>query len=106
MKIDDSDALDILEKLEGKAWRKQQENDRQSDYGFYAYLNAWKEIVEAGEEGECSPRELLKGDGAIYGNGGVARYVVTQHGEIVLLRWSTHWNKIKSAEAFGVKVSP
>lgn len=90
-KIFDPDALDRMARVEGEAWRQKQEADKTSAFGFYAYLAGWRVIEKEGYVGEASPYEAIAmdmvpgvkgGDGAIYGDGGYARYTVTRDGTI------------------------
>ena len=104
VKISDPDAFEKMTKVEGPNWAKTQKQNPESDFGFFAYKKAWEEIVSSGYEGKASPRELLKGDGAIYGEGGFSRYMVDEHGNIILAKWSTQEDKIKKAEALGFDV--
>lgn len=81
-----------MSRVEGAAWRKHQEEDKNSPYGFYAYLEAWRIIEKEGEVGEITPYQVIGmdlvpgvvrgGDGAIYGEGGYSRYGVRRDGEI------------------------
>lgn len=79
-------ALDLIAQVEGVRWKKLQENDRNSSYGFFAYLEAYREMVEEGLE-DARPSWYLPaddpGDGAIYGADGCHRYFVAGSGEII-----------------------
>ena len=87
-KIYDMDALDRMAVIEGPVWKHKQINDRKNPFGFFAYLDAWKALIENNEVGEMSPYEAmvifldLRGDGAIYGEGGYNRYHVDKEGTI------------------------
>jgi hypothetical protein len=108
------DALDLLTQVEGQSWREQQEARPNSEYGFFAYLKAWQFLIREGYEKKLTCHDVLdheevvghRGDGAIYGNGGWSRFVVTLgDGRIVLLGWSTHAEKIEKAKALGFDVT-
>lgn len=100
-------ALDRMAAVEGGAWRVTQDRDQKSPYGFFAYLEAWGRKLDAGADAaDDALMEFLAapGDGAIYGNGGYARYAVSNAGEIVLLAWSTLPEKKEIARAQGFTV--
>ena len=120
----DPDALHVLGRLEGDAWHARQRaillrsggepprtGAAAANYctSFAAFLDTWRALAEAGElpwPDAISPRLIdVAGDGMIYGEDGVARYVVRGDGEVVLLRWSTRPTKVALAEEIGVTVS-
>lgn len=104
--IDDDNCLDLMAEVEGAEWRRQQEANRGSPYGFFAYLEAWRLIkAEPALAGE-RPYDVISmglvpsaspwGDGAIYGEGGYSRYVVGSDGRVHLL---TGTNPTREARA-------
>lgn len=92
IKISDFDALDKMAQIEGPRWKKLQFDDKNSPFGFFAYLAAWNVIVSEGEVGKMTPHQAIQmdmipgisgsGDGAIYGEGGYNRYFVGRDGII------------------------
>lgn len=101
-----NDALDLLAKVEGDAWKFLQERRPESPQGFYAWLNAWRRLEEEGYAGECPVGLYVEGnDGCIYGEGGYARYRVCRDGELVLWRSSTNQDHARMAEEQGFLVT-
>lgn len=111
--INQPDAINILEALEGPRWRRLQDPDRLSPFGFYAYLETWEwrnaNPSWLGESVAGCMEEAIgqQGDGAIYGEGGYARYCVMGDGELVLLGWSVKYRpeKVELAKSLGVSVT-
>jgi hypothetical protein len=103
--IYDPNALDLMERVEGERWRKDQDNHRESPYGFWAWANAWKQVLADGGTGEDLREYVDNGDGMIYGEGGYSRYVVNTTGEIVLLGWSTRPARQEAAKNSGFSIS-
>ena len=105
--IFDETALAVLGELEGKPWLELQSRNDTSPYCFPAWRKAWDEKVRAGEEYRDEPVASFlegSGDGAIYGEGGYARFVVQADGELVLLRWSATESKVRKAERLGLRI--
>lgn len=111
MHIFDDNAFELLCQVEGESWRRQQWANSQSPYGFFAWLTAWNEkarMLTAHPEYSDEPVGSFldtPGDGAIYGDGGWARYAVRPDGEVVLLKWSATPAKQGIATEYGVRVS-
>jgi len=111
--IYDLDALDKLAELEGAEWL---ENDQRmwqqyrSGNTAHGFVSAWK-YAHANMSPEDSPywKDYFAGAvgielGVIYGEGGYARFAVTDEGEIVLEGSSTRAERIDRATALGFRV--
>lgn len=110
--IQQPDALDLLTKVEGPAWREKQE--RFGSCSFKAFHDEWLQaqsyLTEEDKASEWYRTDSLTtpgGDGAIYGEGGWNRYIVKYTGEIVFLRRQA-WGPeaIQRAEEAGFRVWP
>jgi len=113
--IYDPDALDKLAELEGQRWLAddlRMWQQYRSGNTAHAFQFAWWETHKPGVLG---PQDLpfwkdyFAGDmgielGVIYGDGGYARFMVTDAGEIVLEASSTRKEKVERAEQIGFRV--
>ena len=111
MRIDSENAFSVLTMLEGESWKKKQLKDLENPFGFFIYQKVWNILVNEGYLGQVTPGEAMsclfnvKGDGAIYGEAGYARYVVSLEGDLCLLKWSvSSEEKIEKAKQLGVNV--
>ena len=101
--------LDLLTRLEGEAWRRQQQTCGTNPHGFYAWRHAWDQKMQEVAKDPTWADEpvssfLEGGDGAIYGEGGWHRYAVRADGEIVLLGWSAREPNQAKARELGFSV--
>lgn len=110
--IADPDALARLVQVEGEHWLALQNQRPTASDGFYAWEEAWRlkasyvvEHPDYADEPISSFIDNYHGDGAIYGEGGYARYVVRPDGEIVLLRWSVRQEKLERAASLGIAIA-
>ncbi len=110
--IYDRDVIDTMAKVEDEEWAKLQRSGRAGGYGVPAFVEAWRKLqaeLLPGEvfEENVRPDLFVSGptsDGAIYGDGGYSRYIVTGTGEVVLLASSTRPAKVALAKAAGIRV--
>ena len=107
--IYDPDALDKLTAVEGESWKRHQLENARDSNSFPTWVRAWNHMKSEGLD--CAPDNFSPGmvfdsigDGAIYGEGGYARYIVRCTGEIVLLKWSTRDAKLELAKEVGFTV--
>jgi hypothetical protein len=109
IRITDPNAFAKLTKLEGQDWA----NGQRGAYSFVAFRAEYDALMRELRPGDkwtdnINPgtfcEDYGRGDGAIYGKDGVARFIVTSKGEIVLLGSSTHAKKIAAAKRLGFKV--
>lgn len=109
LRIDDPACVARLAQLEGQAWGNVQRVNSVSPYCVEIYRKAWADYQDllasdAGIEWRDFVSAEVRGDGAIYGNGGYHRYVVTEDGNVVLLSWSARPESIAKASALGIDV--
>lgn len=108
--IFDANALALMGQVEGAEWLERQQSAAESTgSNFISFKRAWDLAVELGETWSDNVDPKLVdvcqfSDGAIYGEGGYARYIVRSDGEIVLLRWSTRSEKLQLAVKTGFSV--
>lgn len=84
---------------------REQHDRPDSPYGFFSWLSAWR-LKEATPGAQSEPVRLFMegGDGALYGDGGYARYIVASNGELVLLGSSTRQERREKALSVGFSV--
>jgi hypothetical protein len=90
--INAPDAFERMVHIEGQTWREQQSRESQGTHE-YSFLYA------------LSKHQNREGPAVIYGEGGWSRWLVTQEGEIILLRSTTTATKVEAAIAAGFTVA-
>ena len=80
VKINDLDAFDKMQKVEGRRY-----SDQGDSYSFSTYLRQWLDCYKPYPE-HVTPDMTVSvegGDGAIYGKEGYHRYIVMGDGELI-----------------------
>jgi hypothetical protein len=104
--LGDRDFLTKLTAVEGERWLRADAEGfagRGSSTTAHFFLAEWRKRAELSEKDRPYWAEILPSR-TIYGEGGYARYVVRNDGEVVLDGGSTHKEKTSLAERLGFRV--
>ena len=109
VRITDPDALDKMAQIEGDGWKRQQDQDRKSAYGFWAFHDLWVRLASGEHEDEDWYRPddnlTVEGNPATYGDGGWNRYFVRRSdGRIVISKYHATERSLELAELAGFDI--
>ncbi len=109
VRLTDPDALERLAALEGESWLQEQYRRPTSPYGFLAMRAAWdaRAASEFAHDESVSFTDFMDTPNRVlYGEGGWARFMVSDEGIITLLAGTTRPAKASRALELGFDVRP